>query len=164
MHQRNSYAQLCKTSEQIQKSRRTELTLIQREYLCYKLLLVLDELYDIADSLDVLDLILGDLNIELVLKSHYQINNVQGISAQVVLNVGSLCDVVSLNVELSEMSSLTLSNTIDIPSKLIISSFRKHFMIYYITYNTNSQARNEFFPKKFLQNYSVNMPIFLNFA
>jgi len=99
MHQRNSYAQLCKTSEQIQKSRRTELTLIQREYLCYKLLLVLDELYDIADSLDVLDLILGDLNIEL-LKSHYQINNVQGISAQIVLNVGSLGDVVSLNVEL----------------------------------------------------------------
>ena len=98
MYQRNPYAQLCKTSEQIQKSRRTELTLIQREYLCYKLLLVLDELYDIADSLDVLDLILGDLNIELVLKSHYQINNVQGISAQIVLNVGSLCDVVSLNV------------------------------------------------------------------
>ena len=100
MHQRNPYAQLCKTSEQIQKSRRTELTLIQREYLCYKLLLVLDKLYDVADSLDVLDLILGDLNIELVLKSHYQINNVQGISAQIVLNVGSLGDVVSLNVEL----------------------------------------------------------------
>jgi hypothetical protein len=100
MYRRNPYAQLCKTSEQIQKSRRTELTLIQREYLCYKLLLVLDELYDIADSLDVLDLILGDLNIELVLKSHYQINNVQGISAQIVLNVGSLGDVVSLNVEL----------------------------------------------------------------
>ena len=72
------------------------------------LLLVLDELYDVANSLDVLNLILGDLNIEFVLKSHYQINYVQGISAQVVLNVGSFCDVVSLNVELLSDKLLTL--------------------------------------------------------
>lgn len=55
--------------------------------LCLLLLIVLDILNDIADSLDALDSLVGDLDVKFFFKTHYKINHVKRICAQIVLNV-----------------------------------------------------------------------------
>ena len=64
------------------------------------LLIILNVLDDIANGLDVLNLILGNLNAELVLDSHYQVNNVQRVRAKIVRDRGRFLNVSLLNVKL----------------------------------------------------------------
>ena len=85
-------------------TQKTALGLTHRKRLCCHsvrtiLLVVLDILNDIANSLDVLNLILGDLNVELILDAHNEVNNVKGISAEVISDIGSLLDGVLLYIK-----------------------------------------------------------------
>ena len=62
--------------------------------------MVFDIFDDVADGLDVLDLLVGDLAVELLLEGHDQVDDVQRVGAQVALDVGLHCDDVFLDVQL----------------------------------------------------------------
>ncbi len=53
------------------------------------LLIVFDILNDIADCLDGFNSFIGDLEVEFFLKAHNEVYNVEGVCAEVVLNVSA---------------------------------------------------------------------------
>ena len=69
---------------------------ITQDQLC----VVLNVFDNVADRLDVLDLLVGDLNVELFLEGHDQIDQIQRICAEVIDDAGLHRYLFILNIEL----------------------------------------------------------------
>lgn len=60
----------------------------------------LNKPYKFSDGLDILYFLIGNLDIEFVLKGHDYINDIKGISSQVIDNAGIKGNAVLINLEL----------------------------------------------------------------
>ena len=59
----------------------------------------MDELHGVADGLDVLGGVVGDLDVELFLEGHDQLDVVEAVGAQVVDEAGLLGDLLRIGVQ-----------------------------------------------------------------